>query len=242
MLLDLLLVLGLLNLELLSKLVNLLFLLVENFVLLLLAALSIFLAKILLNFSDILLICFNHLLHLNDFLVKLLDLCVILLDSILEPLSSLWKGQVHLVGLKLQIFLLLGEHGSLLLEMLSALLKGILAKSGLSLSESSVDLLELVPRVVDILREHIILLLQLLILVSLLWVQVVQPTLILEVDVLDLTLVGLNLGLHISLLSEKVVEMRSLLIILSLDMHEESLNIFWLSVTSILVKRQIVVG
>ena len=112
---DFLFVLSFLHLELLCKLVNLLFLLIKNFVLLLLATLSVLLSKVLVDFFDILLISIYHLFHLNDLLINLLDLCVILFDTVLESFSGLWKRKVHLVGLELQVLLLLGKHCSLLL-------------------------------------------------------------------------------------------------------------------------------
>lgn len=240
--LDFLLILGLLHLELFSKLVNLLFLLIENFVLLLLAALSILFSQVLVNFLNILLVSTHHIFHLYDFLIDLLNLCIVLLDAVLEPLSGLWERQVHLIGLELQILLLLGEHGPLLLQVLSSLLQGILPEPGLGLGKSSINVLQLISRVVDILRKHVVLFFQFLVLIPLLWIQVVESRLVLEVDFLDLALVRLDFSLHIPLLSKEVVEVRPLLVVLTLDVHEESLDILWLGVTSILIKRQVVVG
>jgi len=120
---------------------------------------------------------------------------------------------------------------------LSSLLKSILSKSSLSVGQSGVDLLKLVSGVVDLLVEHLVLLLELFVLVSLLWIQVIESSLVLEVDLLDLALVRLNLSLSVSFFREQVVEVRPLFVVLVLDMHVEGLNIFRLGVTSVLVQR-----
>ena len=128
-LLDFFFVLSLLHLKLLSELVDFLFLLIEDFILLLFTALRIFLSEILIDFFDVLLVGFDHLLHFDNFFVHLLDFGIVLLDTVLKSLSSLWQWQVHFIGLKLEILLLLSEHSPLLLQVLSSLLKSILSQS-----------------------------------------------------------------------------------------------------------------
>ena len=77
--------------------------------------------------------------------------------------------------------------------MLGPLLERILSQSRLGLDQACVHFLKLVSGVIDFLSKHVVLLLQLLVLITLLWVKIVQARLILEVDVLDLLLVALNL-------------------------------------------------
>lgn len=139
--LDLLFVLCLLVVELESKLIDLLFLLVQDLVFLLLALIAAFaiLLQIIVNFLDVLMVLVDHFTHLKKVLVHLLELSVVLLDPVLEALSGFGKWQVHLIGLQLQVFLSLHELRSLILEMLCSLLESILPKFRLSLYQSCVD-------------------------------------------------------------------------------------------------------
>lgn len=239
---DFLLVLNFFSFELLSEGIDLFLLLVENFVFLLLAGLSVLLLKILVNLLNVLLVVVDHLLHIKDLLVHLLNLGVVVLDTILEPFSCFWKRQVHLVGLELKILLLLEEIGSLLLQVLGSLLEGILSQSGFGLCKSAVDILKFVSGIDNLLVEHGVFLLELFIFVSLLRIQIVQSGLILEVDFLNLALVVLDFGFHVSLFAEKVIQMGSLFVILVLDVHVESFNVFRLGITSVFIESKVVIS
>jgi len=115
---------------------------------------------------------------------------------------------------------------------LSSLLEGILPQARLGLGQSRVNLLQLISGVVDLLSQHVVLFLEFLVLIPLLWVQIVQSCLVVEVDLLDLALVGLDLGLHVSLLTEEVIQVRPLLIVLALNVHIQGLNVLWLGIAS----------
>ena len=79
-------------------------------------------------------------------------------------------------------------------------------------------------------------------LVSLFWVEIIKTGFILEIDVLDLSLIALNNILHIFLLREQVIQMSPLFIILDFDMVEKCFDIIWLCVTSIFVKSQVIIS
>jgi len=183
---DLLLILVLFDLELLSKLVDFLFLLVEDLVFLFFVVGSSFLPQIILDLSDIGVVSLNHFLHLSDFLVHLLEFSVVLLDSVLKAFPCFWEGQVHFVGLQLQVLLLLQQIGPLFLQVLCPLLERILPESGFGLDESRTDLLQLVSGVVDLLLKQSVLLLQLFVFVTLFRIQIVESRLVLVVDLLNL--------------------------------------------------------
>lgn len=104
------------------------------------------------------------------------------------------------------------------------------------------DILELLALQANLIVQVVVLLLKLLVLVSLLWVQIIEPCLIREVDVIDLLLVGVQFVLHVTFLGEKSVKMSSLLVVLVFYVEVEGLDIFRLSVTSVLVQGQVVVG
>ena len=91
-------------------------------------------------------------------------------------------------------------------------------------------------------RKSIVLLLEFFILITLLGVQIIEPGLVSEVNVVDLLLVRVELILHVTLLGEKGVQVRPLLIVLVLDMHVESFNVFGLGIAAVLVESQVVVG
>ena len=126
--------------------------------------------------------------------------------------------------------------------MLGSLLKSVLSQPSFSLGKSSICLLELISGVIDFLSEDSIFFLQLFILVSLFRVQIIKSRLILEVDFLDLLLEVLDLSFHISLLTEKIIQVGPLLVILTLNMHVKSFNIFRLGVTSVFVKSQVIIS
>jgi len=239
---NLLLILNFLSLKLFCESVDLFFLLVKNFVFLLFAGLSVFLLKILINFFDILLIVVDHLFHIENLFIHLLNFGVVMLNTVLKSFSSFWKWQVHLVGLEFKILLLFEKIGSLFLQVLGSLLESILSQSGFGLCESTVDVFQFVSRVDNLLVEHGVLFLEFFILVSLLRIQIVQSGLILEVDLLNLTLIVLNFGFHVSLFPEKVIQVSSLLVILVLNMHIECLDIFRLGITSILVESKVIIS
>jgi len=122
---DLSLVLALLSFELGRELVDLFLLLVKNFVFLLVVRSLAALLQVSIDLSDVLLVGVHHSFHFEGFLVQLLQLGVVLLNSALESLSLLGQRQVSFVGLQLQVFLLLGQRGLLVLEMLGPLLKSV---------------------------------------------------------------------------------------------------------------------
>jgi len=77
-----------------------------------------------------------------------------MLNTVLESFSSFWKWQVHLIGLKLKILLLLEKIGSLFLQVLGSLLESILSQSGFGLGESTIDVFQFVSGVDNLLIEH----------------------------------------------------------------------------------------
>ena len=81
------LVLNSLLLKLLLELIDFLFFLVENLILLLFTRGVLFL-EICVDFFDVLLVCINHLLHIELILLQLFELDVILFYSILESFSG----------------------------------------------------------------------------------------------------------------------------------------------------------
>ena len=165
-----------------------------------------------------------------------------MLDPVLQSISCLTEWKVHLISLKLEVLLLLGELSSLFLQVLGTLLEGVLSQSGFSLDKSSGHILQLVSRVVDLILQHIVLLFEFLVLVTLLWVQVIKSSLVSELNLLDFLLIVLNLMLDISLLTEQVVQMGALLVILVLDVHVKSLNVIRLGVTAVLVEGKVVIS
>ena len=79
------------------------------------------------------------------------------------------------------------------------------------------------------------------VIVPLLRVQFVESLLVLLSDVLDLLFVSVDLSFSVSLLREEHVEVGSLLVVLVLNVHEKSLDVFRLGVAAVLVKGQVVV-
>ena len=73
-------------------------------------------------------------------------------------------------------------------------------------------------------------------------VEVVELGLVSMVEIRDLLLHVRYLILHVTLLSEHLVQMLPLLIILVLDMHKESLDVFGLGIGAVLVQSEVVVG
>ena len=126
--------------------------------------------------------------------------------------------------------------------MLGALLERVLLQLILRVLESGSDVLELLALDTDFIGQPVVLQLQLLILVSLLWVQVIQSGLVREVNIVNLLLVGVELVLHVTLLAKQRVQVGALLVVLILDMQVERFDIFWLRVTSMLIKGQVVIS
>lgn len=242
--LDLLLEGHFLLLELLSEVIDFLFLLVKNLEFLgVLVAFRLGIARqIVFNVANRLGVSFHDLARVGQFLLLHLNLGVVLLNTVHEALASLGKRQVHLVGLQLEVLLALRELGLLVAEMLRALLEGIGAETHLSLGEAAVDLLELLALLVDVGHEALVIGLELLVFVALLGVQVVQLGFVGVVNFLNLLLVRLNLVLHVALLREEGVEVLALLVVLVLDVDVERFDVFGLSVGAVLVEGQVVVG
>lgn len=126
--------------------------------------------------------------------------------------------------------------------MLGSLLESILLQAGLGSYQSAVDLLKICAVTIDLISEALILLLKLFVFVSLLRIQVVKLALIRHVDLLYLSLNIRDLIFHVSLLCEDLIQMRSLLIVLVLNVHVECFNVLWLCVTAVLIKSQIVIS
>lgn len=59
---------------------------------------------------------------------------------------------------------------------------------------------------------------------------------------MNLLLIGVDLVFHVSLITEKRVQVLALPVVLDLDMHVQSLNVFRLRVRAMLVQSQIVVS
>ena len=89
--------------------------------------------------------------------------------------------------------------------MLSTLLERVLLKTVLSLLKSSSDILKFLALNTDLMRQLVVLLLELFILIALLWIQVIKASLICEVDIVDLLLITVQLVLHITLLGKQGV-------------------------------------
>ena len=173
--LDLLFVLHLLLLELVSKIVDLLFFLVKNLEFLcILVALGLGVSReIVFNVTDRLSIGFHNLAGVSEFLLLHLNFSVVLLNTVHKSLTSLGEGQVHLVGLQLEILLTLGQLSLLVTEMLGALLERIGAETDLSLSETAVDLLELLALLVNVSHKTLVIGLKLLVFIALFGVKIV---------------------------------------------------------------------
>jgi hypothetical protein len=165
-----------------------------------------------------------------------------LLDAVHESLSGLSKREIVLVADELKVILLFLESDLLFTKDLGTLLERVLLQAGLSCHKSVGDFFKLLTLETDLINQTKVLHLQLLVLVTLLRVQIVEPGLVGEVDIVDLLLVRVKLILHIAFLTEQSVQVGPLLVVLVLDMHVESLDILRLRTTSILIEGQVVIG
>ena len=104
--------------------------------------------------------------------------------------------------------------------MLGALLERVLLQTIFGRLETLSDFFELLTLESNLVSQAIVLMLELFVLITLLRVQIVQTSLIGKVDIVDLLLIRVQFVLHISFLSEKGVQVRALLVILVLNMHE----------------------
>jgi len=120
----------------LSKFVDLLFLRIEHFKLLLAAHAAICTSRsithLTLNVLDITVVRVDHLAQVTDFLVLLLDLRIVLLNSIHETLSCFWEGQIVLIALKLKVLLALLQLRLFFTKVLSTLFERVLLELVLS--------------------------------------------------------------------------------------------------------------
>jgi hypothetical protein len=155
---DLPLVLGLFFFETLHEVIDLALFLVKNLVLLSFTVLStctlsarLLLLEILLNLLDVALVGLDHLADICDILLELFDLSIVLLDPVEEAFARLGEGQVHLVGLQLQVVLPLDERGFFLLQVLCPLLQRVLLQTRLRLDQTRVHLLQVCARPVHLL-------------------------------------------------------------------------------------------
>jgi len=98
-----------------------------------------------------------------------------------------------------------------------------------------VDFLEFCSVDVDFIYKTVVFTFKLLILVTLLWVEIVETRLVGIVDLLNLLLIAVQLVFHVLLLRKQPVEMSFLLLILVFDVRVQVLDVFWLSVTAVLV-------
>jgi hypothetical protein len=242
-LLNLLAVLILLRLKLLHVLVDLLLLFVEDFVLLhVVATILLLVFQVVVDVLDVPLVCLDDFADVGQLLVLLLDLRVVLLDAVHQTLSRLGEGQVHLVSLQFEVLLPFRQLDLLIAQMLSTLLESVLLQTILRVLHALVHVIEVLAVNLNFIRKSRVLALERLVLVALLRVEVVQTGFVGEVDVLDLLLVTSQFVLHVFLLGEESVEVALLLVVLVLDVHEEVLDIFGLSVGAVLVEGQVVVG
>lgn len=109
---DLLLVLVLLLLVLRGEFLNLLLLLSQDLKLgVVVVALVWLTGEFVGDFLQVALVLVDDLAHLADLLLLLLDFSVVLLDTVHQALTSLWEGQVHLVGLQFEVLLALQKVG-----------------------------------------------------------------------------------------------------------------------------------
>jgi len=217
--LDLSFVLHLLLLVLDRELVNLLFLLVQDLVLLFIAT-RLVLFQVVFNFLYVSFVLLHHFSAFKFFFFKLLQFNVVLFDPILEALSRFGQGQFHFVGLEFQVILFLKQGHSLFFQVLGALLEGIGPKAGFCVCKAGVSLFQLVPRCCDFLVELVVLFFKFFVVVSLLRVKVIKFGFVLKIDLLNLLFEIVDFSFHIPLLREQVVEMTPLLVILVFDMHE----------------------
>ena len=200
----------LLSLILLCKLVDLLLLRVKDFELFLAthtlsATLAWFVTKLILDLLDVAIVIVDHFTEISDFFVLLLNLCVVLLDTVHKSLSSLGEGQVQLIRLEFEIFFALQKSSFLFAQMLSSLLERILFKAVFSSLKPLSHFLKVLSLDTDLMRELVVLLLELFVLVALLRIQVVQAGLVCEVDIVDLLLITVELVLHVALLCKQGV-------------------------------------
>ena len=229
----------LISLILFGKLVDLLLLLVEHLKLLFSTHSTGALGpvtQLTLDVFDVTIILINHFSQVTDFFVLLLDLSIVLLDAIHETLSGLGEWQIVLIALELQVVFALLQLGFLFTQVLCSLLQRVLFELVLSGHESVRDILQFLPLHADLVRQAVVLLLQLFIFVALLGVKIIQSGLICEIDIVDLLFVRVELVFHVALLGKKIVQMRSLLIVLVFDMQVKRFNIFRFCVTSVLIK------
>ena len=214
------LVLLLFNFKLLSKFIDFLLLLVKYFVVVSSVFGGVLFLHVLLNFLDCCFILVYYFIVLVNLLVQLLDLSIVLLHSGLQSFSGFWEGQVQVICLEFQVFLSLHQLNSFFLKMLCSLFQSISSKSRFSIGKAGIYVFKLVSGVIDVLNEGLVLFLQLFIVISLLWIQIIKSCFVLVLDFLNLSLELLDLSFSVPLLSEKVVQMGSLLVILVLNMHE----------------------
>lgn len=133
---DVSLVLSLLLFEVLDELVNLLLLLVEDFVLLLVTISILLLVHVRVNLFDVSLVSVDNFSSLSELLLELLDFLVLRLDTVHKSFTSFGERKVHLVGLELKITLTLGQVVLLFTQMLGTLLESVLFQGGFGLHES----------------------------------------------------------------------------------------------------------
>jgi len=126
--------------------------------------------------------------------------------------------------------------------MLGALFQGILTKMVLSLAQTVVDVLKFGTSSLNFILEALVVVLVLFVIITLLGIQVIQFCLISVLNFLDLLFEGLDFVFHVTFLSKKAIKVALLLVVLILNVHEESFDIFWLRVRAMLIESQIVVS
>jgi hypothetical protein len=110
------------------------------------------------------------------------------------------------------------------------------------LSKSLVYLIELTALIVNFSEQLLVIILVFFVIVTLFRVKVIEFSFVCKIDFLDLLLIAMNFIFHVSLLAKKTIQMDSLFVILIFDVHVKSINIFWLSVRTVLVKSKIVIS
>jgi len=201
---DLLLVALLLLFKLNHEIVDLFFLLMENFILLC-VAIFLLIIHVSFNLLDIPLVRINCFAMISQILLNLLDLCVFLLDPVHKPLSGLWEWQVLLICLQFKVTLSFGELGFFISEMLSPLLECVLFQTGFSLHQAFLNFFKLGTLFCQFSEEPCILGLQGFVIITLFGVKVCQPRFCCIADLLNLLLIGVYVVLDLPLLPEELV-------------------------------------
>ena len=104
------------------------------------------------------------------------------------------------------------------------------------------DVFQFISGILDVSVELDVLFLELLVLISLLWVELVKFGFVVVADLLHLVLRVLDFAFHVPLFRKESVQLVFLFVVLHLDVHVQRLDIVGLRVAAVFVQRQVVVG